>query len=134
MTRHASGSRSSRWHTEDRARTADVSVHAGLADPEEVGDLLRRKTARDGAQHLTLPVGQRGARRRASREDPPGKCVPGENTEERGGRALHQQKVSDRGLRLDQLARFSVRRSLARITSCSKRSRKSWPPQRGQSG
>jgi hypothetical protein len=42
-----------------------MSVHAGLAYSEQVGDLFRRKTARDRAQHLTLPIGQGGARRGA---------------------------------------------------------------------
>jgi hypothetical protein len=37
-----------------------VGVHAGLGDPEELRDLLRGKAAGDGAQNLTLTIGQRG--------------------------------------------------------------------------
>ena len=60
MTGDAGGGGRSRRHTEDRSRSPDVRVHAGLGDPEEVSDLLRRKAARDRAQHLALTVGQRG--------------------------------------------------------------------------
>jgi len=45
---------------EDRTRATDVRVHAGLGNAEERGDLLRRETARDGAQYLTLTIGQSG--------------------------------------------------------------------------
>jgi hypothetical protein len=46
--------------TEDGAGAADVRVHFCLADPEELGDLLRRWAARDGAQNLVLTMRQRG--------------------------------------------------------------------------
>jgi len=134
MTRHAGGRGRSRWRAEDRARSADVSVHAGFADPQQIGDLLRRKTAGDRAQHFTLTMGQRGDRSGAPPENAAGKDIPGENPDKRGSRALHSRSERPRLAGLDQLARFSVRRSLVRITSCSKRSRNSCPPQRGQSG
>jgi len=60
VTGDARGRGRSRRHTQDRSRSPDVGVHAGLGDPEEVGDLLRRKPAGDGAQHLALTAGQRG--------------------------------------------------------------------------
>jgi hypothetical protein len=75
-----------------------VSIHAGFGDPEETGDFLRRETARDRAQHLTLTIGQRRDRSRASPENASGDEIPGENSYQRGSQALHQ-KVSDRGLR-----------------------------------
>jgi hypothetical protein len=65
MTRHAGGGGRSRGRAEGRARSTYVSVHAGLAYSQEVGDLFRRETARDRAQHLTLPIGQGGTRRGA---------------------------------------------------------------------
>jgi hypothetical protein len=60
MTGHAGGRGRSRGRTEDRPRPADVRVHAGLGDPEQAGDLLRRKTPGDRAEDLTLTIGQRG--------------------------------------------------------------------------
>jgi hypothetical protein len=60
MTGHARGGSGACGNTEDRSRPADVSVHAGLGDPEELRDLLRGKAAGDGAQNLTLTIGQRG--------------------------------------------------------------------------
>jgi hypothetical protein len=98
MTRHAGGRGRSRWRAKDRARSTDGGVHAGFGDPEETGDLLRRETAGDRAQHLTLAIGQRGDRSRASPEYASGNEIPGENSYQRGSQALHQE-VSDRGLR-----------------------------------
>jgi len=60
MTGDARGCRRSRGRAEDRSRTADVRVHAGLGDPKKARDLFRRETAGDGAQHLTLAIGQAG--------------------------------------------------------------------------
>jgi hypothetical protein len=60
MTRHAGGSSRSCGRIEDRSRSANVCVHARLGDPEQIGDLLRRKTAGDRAEDLMLPIGQRG--------------------------------------------------------------------------
>ena len=60
MTRHAGGRGRSRGRAEDRSRSANVRVHAGLGDPKQVGDLFRRKTAGHGPQHLTLTIGQPG--------------------------------------------------------------------------
>lgn len=133
MTRHAGGRGRSCGRAEDRACSADVGVHAGFADPEQSGDLFRRETAGDGSKDLTLTIRKRGDGSGAPPEHAAGNEIPGEDSEERGSRALHL-KVSGRGLRLGQLARLRVRRSLERITSCSKRSRNSCPPQRGQSG
>jgi hypothetical protein len=69
MTRHAGGRGRSRRRAEDRARSADVSVHAGFADPQQIGDLLGRKTAGDRAQHLALTIGQGGDRSGGSLEN-----------------------------------------------------------------
>jgi hypothetical protein len=60
MTSDAGGRGRSRGHAEDRPRSADVRVHAGLAYSEKVGDLLRRKAPGHGTQDLTLAIGQRG--------------------------------------------------------------------------
>ena len=60
MTGHASGGRRSRGRAEDGPGAADVRVHAGFGDPEEIRDLLRREAAGHGAQHLTLAIGQPG--------------------------------------------------------------------------
>jgi hypothetical protein len=60
VTRHARDGGRTRWSAEDRPRPADVGVDGGFGDSEEQGDLLRLKTARDGAQNLTLTIGQRG--------------------------------------------------------------------------
>jgi hypothetical protein len=79
VTRDASGGGRSRWRAEDRARSADVSVHAGLGDPKQIGDLLRGKTARDRAQHLPLTIGQRGDRSGAPLENGTGNEIAGEN-------------------------------------------------------
>jgi len=92
MTRDAGGRRRSRGHTEDRSGSPHVRVHARLADPEEVRDLLRRETARDGAEHLTLPVGQRFDRSGASAKDTLGNDVPGDDPDQCGNRALHQER------------------------------------------
>ena len=59
MTRHARRGGGPRGRPEDRSRPADVSVHARLGDSEQIGDLLRRKTAGDRAEDLTLTIGQR---------------------------------------------------------------------------
>jgi hypothetical protein len=97
MTCHAGGGGRSGGHTEDRARSADVSVHAGFAYSQEVRDLLRRKAARDRAQHLTLPIGQGGGTQRgASRENAPGKRVPGNYSDQRGSRVAHRQRERPR--------------------------------------
>jgi hypothetical protein len=98
MTRHAGGRGRSRWRAEDRARSTDVSIHAGFRDPEETGDFLRRETARDRTQHLTLTIGQCGDRSLAPPENASGNEIPGENSYQRGSQVLHQE-VSDRGLR-----------------------------------
>ena len=92
MTRHAGGRRRSRGHTEDRSRAPDMRVHARLFDAEEVRDLLRRETARDCAEHLTLPVGQGFDRPCASAEDTLGNDVPGNDPYECGSRALHHKR------------------------------------------
>jgi hypothetical protein len=89
MTGHAGGRGRSRGHTEDRPRSADVRVHAGLGDPEQAGDLLRRKAAGYGAEHLTLTIGQRGDRTPATRENASRNDVSGEHSDQRGSRALH---------------------------------------------
>jgi hypothetical protein len=60
VTGHARGRGRSRGRTEDRSRSANMGVHAGLADAEQIGDLLRRKTPGDRAEDLTLTIGQRG--------------------------------------------------------------------------
>jgi hypothetical protein len=101
-------------------------------------DLFGRQTSRDEPEDLDLPVGKREIGARSVKEDATryrpaderAKREPRRSADIHGG-------TSDRALRrrrLAQLARFSARRSCVRITSCSKRSRKSWPPQRGQSG
>jgi hypothetical protein len=59
MTGHAGGRGRSRGDIEDRARSANVRVHAGLGDSEQVGDLLCRKSSGDGAEYLTLTISQR---------------------------------------------------------------------------
>ena len=92
MTRHAGGSSRSRGRTEDRSRAADVSVHARLGDPQQIGDLLRRETARDSAEDLTLTIGQRDDRPATPREDSPGKHVPRENPEHHVSRPLHRTR------------------------------------------
>jgi len=92
MTRHAGGSSRSRGRTEDRSRAADVSVHARLGDPQQIGDLLRRETARDSAEDLTLTIGQRDDGPAAPREDSPGKHVPAENPEHHESRPLHRTR------------------------------------------
>ena len=91
MTSHAGGRGRSRGRPEDRSRSANMSVHARLADPEQVGDLLRRKAAGDRAEHLTLTIGQRGDRPNATVEDAPGHEVPGEEPDQRGSRPLHRR-------------------------------------------
>jgi hypothetical protein len=101
-------------------------------------DLFRRQPARDEPEDLDLPVSDRKARARPFEQDAPRYRPSDERTdgEPRGSADIHGG-TSGRGLRgprSGQLARFSVRRSLERITSCSKRSRNSCPPQRGQSG
>jgi len=92
MTRHAGGSSRSRGRTEDRSRAADVSVHARLGDPQQICDLLRRETARDSAEDLTLTIGQRDDRPAAPREDSPGKHVPRESPEHHESRPLHRTR------------------------------------------
>jgi hypothetical protein len=82
MTRDAGGRGRSRRRAEDGARTADMSIHAGFGDPQQIGDLFRRKTARDRAQHLTLTIGQRGERSGAPRESVSGNDIPGEDPDE----------------------------------------------------
>jgi hypothetical protein len=57
MTRHAGGGCRSRGRAEDRSRSAHVRVHAGLGDPEQLGDLLRGQAARDRTQDLALAIG-----------------------------------------------------------------------------
>jgi hypothetical protein len=59
VTGDAGGSRRTRRSAEDRARSADVRVHARFGDAEELRDLLGGKSAGDRVQHLTLTVGQR---------------------------------------------------------------------------
>jgi hypothetical protein len=92
MTRHAGGRRRSRGHAEARSRSPDMRVHARLADPEKVRYLFRRETARDGAEHLTLPVGQSFDRPGASAKDTLGNEVPGNDPDECGSRALHHNR------------------------------------------
>jgi hypothetical protein len=64
-----------------------VRVHARRRDSELAGDLLGRPTRGDGAQDLSLAIGQR-LFHGATIEDVPGKQVPGEKTEEKRCRAL----------------------------------------------
>ncbi len=92
MTRHAGGSSRSRGRSENRSRAADVSVHARLGDPQQICDLLRRKTARDSAEDLTLTIGQRDDRPAAPPEDPPGEDIPGDNPKHRESRPLHRTR------------------------------------------
>ncbi len=92
MTRHAGGRGRSRGRAEDRSRSADVSVHARLGDPEQVGDLLRRKTAGDRAEHLTLTIGQGGDRPNTTIEDTPREDIPDEDPDQHGSRPLHRRR------------------------------------------
>ena len=92
MTRHAGGSSRSRGRTEDRSRAADVSVYARLGDPQQICDLLRRETARDSAEDLTLTIGQRDDGPAAPREDSAGKHASGENPEHHESRPLHRTR------------------------------------------
>jgi len=89
VTGDACGRGRPRRHTEDRSRSPDVSVHARLGDPQEAGDLLRRKTARDRAEDLALAISQRGHGPRAPREDALRDEVSGKNPDQRGSHALH---------------------------------------------
>jgi hypothetical protein len=82
VTRHASGGGRSRWRVEDRARPADMRVDTRFGDPQESGDLFRRKTAGDRAQHLKLTIGQRGDRSGVSPEDAAGNDIPGEDPDQ----------------------------------------------------
>jgi hypothetical protein len=59
-----------------------MSIHAGFGDPQQIGDLFRRKTACDRAQHLTLTIGQRGQRSGAPRESVSGNDIAGEDPDE----------------------------------------------------
>ena len=83
MTRHAGGRGRSRRRAEDRARPANVGVHACFADPQQIGDLFRRKTAGDRAQDLALTTGQRRDRSGAPLENAAGKEIPGEDPDQR---------------------------------------------------
>ena len=89
MTRHAGGRRRSRGYAQDRSRAAHVGVHAGFGDSEEARDLFGRETAGDGAENLTLPVGQRVDRLDAPSKHAPGEQIPGYDPKECGSRALH---------------------------------------------
>jgi len=89
VTGDACGRGRTRRDTENHSRTPDVSVYARLGDPEEAGDLLRRKTARDRAEDLALTIGQRGHGPRAPREDALRDEVYGKNPDQRGSRAPH---------------------------------------------
>lgn len=91
MTRHAGGGGRSRGYTEDGSRSPYVRVHARFADPEKIRDLLRRKTAGDRAEHLTLPIGQRFDRPDALAEYTPGNEIPGDDPDQHGSRALHSR-------------------------------------------
>jgi hypothetical protein len=64
-----------------------VRVHARRRDSELAGDLLARPTRSDGAQDLSLAIGQ-GLIHSATIEDVPGKQVPGEKADEQRCRAL----------------------------------------------
>ena len=113
MTRHAGGSCRSRGRAEDRSRSAHVRVHAGLGDPEQLGDLLRGQAARDCAQDLALAIGERGDRARAARENAPCDEIAGDNSEDRRSGALHQE-VSGAALRAARSARALQRAALVR--------------------
>ena len=71
MTRHSRGRGRAGRRAECGARAADMRIHTGLADPEELGDLFRREAACDGAQHLTLTIRQRRDRAGTARKDAP---------------------------------------------------------------
>ena len=73
MTRDAGGRGRSRGDTQAHSSPANVGVHAGLGDPKVTRDLFGRETAGDGAQDLTLAIGQCGDRVAFPREDSPGK-------------------------------------------------------------
>jgi hypothetical protein len=59
VTRHARDGGRTRGSAEDQTRPADVGIDGGLGDPEKQSDLLRLEAAGDGAQDLTLTIGQR---------------------------------------------------------------------------
>ena len=80
---------------QDRPRATDVGVHAGLGDPEKLGDLLRRPPGRDGAQDLALAVGQR-LFDRAAVKDAPGKQIASDETEKKRRRALPMHREGER--------------------------------------
>ena len=98
MTRHAGGRGRSRRRTEDRPRAADVRVHTRFGYPQETRDLFRRQPTRDCAQHLTLPIGQRGDGSGVPPQDASGEQEPKEDPDQSGKGALHL-RCSDRGLR-----------------------------------
>jgi len=77
--------------TQDVARATDVGVHARLADPQELCDLLRREAARDGAQHLALTIGQPGGGPGAARKDSPRQHITGYEPDHHGSGALHPE-------------------------------------------
>jgi hypothetical protein len=83
VTRHAGGGRRSRGRAEDRSGAPDVGVHTGLGDAKEARDLFRRKAAGDGAQHLTLTIGQPGNGSRPPIQDAAGDDVPRQKADDR---------------------------------------------------
>ena len=83
MTCHTGGRGRSCWRAEDRARSANVGIDAGLGDPEQIGDLFRGKAARDRAQHLALTIGQRGDRSGVPIENAASDQISGENPDQR---------------------------------------------------
>ena len=89
MTRHAGGGGRARGNTETEPSPADVRVDAGLGDPEVRGDLFGGKSAGHGAQHLPLPSCEGDKRVRALGQDAARNEIPGDEPDERGGRALH---------------------------------------------
>jgi hypothetical protein len=68
-----------------------VRVHARFGYPQVERDLLRRETARDGAQHLTLARRQERGIALFGRPQANARYVADEGTEDEGGGALHRE-------------------------------------------
>jgi len=68
-----------------------VRIHAGLADPEELGDLFRREAASDGPQYLALAIRQRRDRSGTARKDSPRQDIAGYGSDDQGSGALHRE-------------------------------------------
>jgi len=70
-------------------RARRMWIHARLADPQKLGDLLRREAARDGTQHLALAIGQRGGGPGAARKDTPRQHITSYEPDHHRSGALH---------------------------------------------